>query len=229
MHGDRAALRVGEQAEDDLQQPTLAVPAVAELGEGAGMALEVGRGQVVEDERAFAQMALGEALLDALLAFEEPVHGAVEFIFVGFAHLELVGERALGEGPCRGELRPRVEHAGHDHRAHEVALTRGGSVEKRVETEGTQGTEHGGDVAVGQAAHDLEPLLGGHEALAAQGAADQVDGLGRQMREVAHGLVQDLAALAVGAAEQVRLVGLAFVVPSRGGYVNCTISGSHGP
>ena len=66
-------------------------------------------------------------------------------------------------------------------------------------------------MAVREVALDQESLRGGQELLAGQRAADEVDEIGRQMGDVAEGLVADLGANAEGAAEQVGLVELAFV------------------
>ena len=66
----------------------------------------------------------------------------------------------------------------------------------------------------GRLASALEPV-GGEEPLAPQAAPDEIDQLGRQVAQVAHRLGLDLAVLAVRPAQQVGLVHLALVVPTR--------------
>jgi len=58
---------------------------------------------------------------------------------------------------------------------------------------------HGGDVAVRQRPGDGDRLAGRDHLLALQARVDQVDDVARQRGEVGHGLVLDLAAVAVGA------------------------------
>ncbi len=53
---------------------------------------------------------------------------------------------------------------------------------------------------------DLEPLASRNIAGAAQRAADQLDDLGRQMRQIRQRLLLDLAVLAVGTPKQRRVV-----------------------
>ena len=68
---------------------------------------------------------------------------------------------------------------------------------------------HGGDVAVRQRPGDGDRLGGGDQLLAFQPGVDQVDDVVRQRGQVGHGLVLDLAAVAVGAAQVRRGVVLA--------------------
>jgi hypothetical protein len=65
-------------------------------------------------------------------------------------------------------------------------------------------------------AHDLEGLGDGHEGLALEGAADDVDEGFGQVGEVAQGLVLDLAVFAVAATQEVGAVDLALVGALRG-------------
>ena len=80
LDGHRFALGRGEQAVDDLEPSVHAVSWVAERPEGAGEALEGGRGDVVEHEHAIFQVPGGQGVLDRPLAGEEPVHRAVEVV-----------------------------------------------------------------------------------------------------------------------------------------------------
>ena len=82
-------------------------------------------------------------------------------------------------------------------------------------------------MAVGQAPQAVEAGIDGDEGLPLQSQADQLDDLGRQVGDVADGLVLDLAALAEGPTEQVSLVRPVLVPPSCGGYVNSRFSLAH--
>ena len=68
---------------------------------------------------------------------------------------------------------------------------------------------HGGGVAVRQRPGDGDRLGGGDQLLAFQPGVDQVDDVAGQRGQVGHGLVLDLAAVAVGAAQVRRGVVLA--------------------
>ena len=56
---------------------------MTELRQGALAALEVRRGDVVEDQAAVSQMPAGQGLLDPGLLREQPIHGRVEVVLVG--------------------------------------------------------------------------------------------------------------------------------------------------
>ena len=90
-HGD--ALLVGQQAVVDLELPFLAVAVVSQLGQGTGHALEVARRQVVERKAAVIQVTGCQLLLDMGLTFQQPVHGLVQFVLIGLAHAEHLGQR----------------------------------------------------------------------------------------------------------------------------------------
>jgi hypothetical protein len=81
-----------------------------------------------------------------------------------------------------------------------------------------------------QRAQDLKvPAIGCQQRLASeQATSNDVDEVGRQVGQVPEGLMFDLPAVSVGTPQEVRLVGLALVVPGCGGYVNRSISPWHG-
>ncbi len=81
-------------------------------------------------------------------------------------------------------------------------------------------------MAVGVGAQDFEGVAGGDEGFAAQGAADHLDERAGQMGEVAEGLVLDLAALAIGLAQQMGLVNAALIPASRGNDMDGTAAAS---
>src|SRR5580704_16386888 len=66
------------KAEHDLQLAGFAVAIVAEFGERAGAPLEIGRGDVIEHQRAVLEVASRQCFLDALLLFDEPVERIIK-------------------------------------------------------------------------------------------------------------------------------------------------------
>ena len=105
-------------------------------------------------------MALGQALLDDALALDQPVHRGVELVFGDALDAELLGQRVArsigGEPSCGGELRARGEDTGDDERDDARALGRGGRSDEAVEAQLAHAPEHGGDMAVGARADDVE-------------------------------------------------------------------------
>ena len=71
------------------------------------------------------------------------------------------------------------------------------------------------DVAVGRRGGDVDGGLCVHEGLALKSSANDVDDALGQVREVAQGLVLDLAVFAVGTAKQVGAVDLVLVLARR--------------
>jgi hypothetical protein len=120
-----------------------------------------------------------------------------------------------------------MENALGDHGEHELTLGRGLGGEQGIQTEAAEGAEHGLDVAVRAGAFDTEDGLGGQELLASEGAADKFDEVGGEMGDVAEGFVLDLRADAEGAAEEVGVIGLAFVGAGCGGHMNGSGPGRH--
>ena len=98
-HLDRHRTAVGgaQQAIDDLPLAALAVPAVAELGERTAAPFQIAGRDVVEHQRAAAEMALGQRRLDRWLAHRQPVERAVELVLVDHAQAELLAQ-ARGRG-----------------------------------------------------------------------------------------------------------------------------------
>jgi len=142
--------------------------------------------------------------LDPLLPLQQPVKRPVQLVGVNALDRELLRQRRLRERPRAGQLRARRQHLLADHRQHPRALRRQRAVEQPHQPEPTRHPEHGSDLAVRQRARDLELLDPDQEALAGEPPAHQLDQLLGQVREVADRLVADLAALAVGTAQQVR-------------------------
>ena len=204
---DRAPLAVAQQAEHDLELVAPAVARVATLGQWTASPFKVSGSQVVEHQRAVAQVASGQTLLDGALALEQPVHGGVELVFVDALDAEHLGEgvaRGVGGEPARGgELRAWGEDARDNEGNGAFAFGRGGGGEGAVEAQLAQRCEHCGDVAVGTGAGDIE---GGGEVGDGGAAFEQdsqsFDHHGRPLRQVGEGAFTDLAGLAIGFAQQ---------------------------
>ena len=84
-----------------------------------------------------------------------------------------------------------------------------GRAKQRGQAQGARHGVRGGDVAVRQRPGDGDRVAGGDQLLAFQPGVDQVDDVAGQGGQVGHGLVLDLAAVAVGAAQVGRGVVLA--------------------
>ena len=152
-------------------------------------------------------MALCQALLDAVLASEQPVHGGVQLILVDGVQLQQVaegGDGAFGvEGASGGEFGAGIDDASGDHGDDEIAVAGGGTSDEGMEGELAEGTEDGGDVAVGEAAQDGEQFAGGLESDAAfEEDAQTIDEMIGPLGEVGDGAFSDLAVVAEGLAEE---------------------------
>jgi hypothetical protein len=166
--------------------------------------------------------------LDDVLALKQPVHGPVEVVLIGPGDVQILGQGAGVPPACRCQLGVRRHDAGRDHGHHQVGLATRPRTEQRGDIEPAHGAQHRLDVAVRARGDDLEALAERHEGFAAQRAAYQLDdGIG-QVREVAQGLVLDLAVLAEGAAQQMAGVDAALVLALRGDDVNGSASAGHG-
>ena len=133
-------------------------------------------------------MAAGEALFDAGLAAEQPVHGVVEFVLIDIAEAEEFSQGGDGgfggQGACGGEFGAGVDDAGDDEGDGEIAVPAGGAGDEGVEAESSEGSEDGGDVPVGEAAAAGEGFVGGDEGFAFEDAAECFDGVIGEFGEV---------------------------------------------
>ena len=171
------------------------------------MPFEVGRGDVVEEERAVAEVAAGEAALDPALAAAQPVEHGEQFVAGDGAEAEQGAEGGGsglgGEAAGGGELGGGVEDAGGDGGEGEVAGAGGGAVQDGGEAELVAEAEDGGDMAVGEGAADGDGLVEAGEGDAAfEESADAGDGFGGEPGEVGEGFLADALAFAPGLAEE---------------------------
>ena len=185
---------------------------MAEVGEFALAALQVGGADVVEHERALAEMALGERPLDAFLLCQQPVEGGIDLAFLDDAeakHFAETGGGGVGiEGAYGGKFRGRRNDAVREHRQDQVAAAPTGRTarafgEQLGQAQGAGDPEDGGDMAVRQGALDRQRLLGlGHGDAAAQQRAQALDKLLRPTAEVGKRALPDPTPLAIALAEQ---------------------------
>jgi len=125
------------------------------------------------------------------------------------------------------QLRAWIEQALADHRHAQISLSAALATDQPLQIEFAQHPEHRRDVPVRQRAQDLELLVEVDQPPAGEHRPQPVDHPLLQVREVPDRLVLDLAALAVGAAEQRGRVLRPFVVATRDGYVNLSTPFRH--
>ena len=233
---DRAALRVGQQPVLDLQFPFLAVPGVPAGRQRAVPSFHPRAGQV--EQRLPRRVGRGAQVpgrqpgLDAVLLAGQPVHRRVDVIGAGPVHAQVGAQGGVGPPGQGGQLGAGPDHPGDD-QGHRQVPARPGRAEQGGQPQLGGHRVHGGGVPVRQRPGDRHRLAGRDQLLALQPGVDQVDHVVRQRGQVGHGLVLDLAAIAVGAAQVRRGVVLAAAllvdVPGLGDsdYVDFPASSSH--
>ena len=183
----------------------LAVTVVPELGQLAGAALEIGRTDVVEHQRAVLQVAPGQRLLDPLLLLDQPVEGAVKLLLVDRPEPEHLAQRAgrrlLVEQPRRGQLRGRLDQARNDHgdaQRHLICRLPAALRQQPIEPELAQGSQRRRDMAMRQAAlHRQRFAADRRHGVAAQHAAKRLDLRPRPIRQIGERALADLVAIAI--------------------------------
>ena len=146
--------------------------------------------------------------LDRVLPVLQPVHRGVDVIGGRVRDAEVGAQGGVVPPGQGGQLGGRADHPGDDQGQGQVPLAARRAQQRGQPQLGGHGV-HGGDVAVRQRPGDGDRLGGGDQLLALQPGVDQVDDVVRQRGQVGHGLVLDLAAVAVGAAQVGRGVVLA--------------------
>ena len=204
---DRTAIAGAEEAVDDLRAVAPAIPRIAALRHGAGVALHVARGHVVEDEIVLSEMAPGELALDRALSRAQPVHGGVEFV-----DADAFDAEQGGEGGCAGrsqlaldaQLGAGPDQAGDDHGDDEGPAAIGPVEDDAVEADVAKGAENGADGAVRPAGAQFDVGVVGIEGGSAlEGAFEGFDGVFREGGEVAQGALLGFSVLPVGLSEEV--------------------------
>ena len=207
LHRHRPALGAAQQSELDLQLAALAVARVATPPQRAVASFQIHRGEVVEHQGAALEMPPGQAPLDGVLTLEQPVHGGVEIVLAAVFQLQRFGERVgrgrPGQAPGGGQFRAGVQDPGDDHRQHAAALRRVGAGDHPVQPQIAQRPEHGGDMAVGLRADDVEGVVeAGHRGAAFEQHAQALDQRRGPFGEVGQGAFPDLAPLAPAFAQE---------------------------
>jgi hypothetical protein len=89
------------------------VPGIAVFGQGTRMAFEVTGREVVEDHRPFRKVR--QPLLDGIVTFHQPIHGRVEFVFIGILHPQFLSKTARQVVPLQtsgsGQFGGRAQNA----------------------------------------------------------------------------------------------------------------------
>src|SRR5262245_38352324 len=227
VQGDGAAVRIGQQAVDDDRQALLAIAVVAVARQRAGVPFVVAAADVVQDDGSVREVAHGQFLLDGVLAAEQPVHRRVQFLAVGIADAEFVGERGGVPIARRGEFGTREQDALGNQRQDKGAWAGRFGSEEVFQVEPAACCENRLDMAVGPALGGAESVRWGDEGFAGEGPLDEVKDAGRQVGEVAEGAVLDLAVVAVGLPQQVADVRLAAVLADDLGHMHGGAGISH--
>jgi hypothetical protein len=149
----------------------------------------------------------GQRVLDLVLPGLQVVHRLIQVILIAAAGAEDFAQRAgcrlVAQPAGDGQLGVRRDHLRGRHRGHQVPLPGRLGVDQLLQAQLARRAEHGGDVAVRQAAGDLErPVQVRSRRLALQDPGQGVDlGLGPG-RQVGQGAVLHLAVLAVAFPQQ---------------------------
>ena len=231
-HRHRAALWVGEQPVGDLRLAALAVAGVPERGQLVVGAFHPGAGQVEHGDAALAKMAAGQLGLDAILAVHQPVHRGIHLVGGRPRHPKVGAEGDVLPPADGGQLRARPHHPRDDQRIGQIPRPAWWAQQVRQAQLAGDGV-HRGHVPVRRGACHLQGGVGVHHGPARQDQPQRRDRLVRQVRQVGQCLLADLAALPVGAAQQVPLVDplgpvLASLMATRGLHVHRASLACHG-
>ena len=206
FHRHRTALAVAQQPELDLKLAALAVAGMAVPGQRAAAPFQIHRGEVVEHQGTVSKVSLGQVLLHLLLPLQQPVHGRVQLILRGLPQSQGLRQRVprggLGQSSGRGQLRHRPQDTGRNQRHDSFAFRTGTSREHAVEPQLAQGAEHGGDMAVGLGADDVEGVGGAEQGFVLEESAESIDLGLRPVGEVGDGAFADALAFTPAFAQQ---------------------------
>ena len=119
-------------------------------------------------------MTLGQSLFDTLLTRQQPIHGLVQIIGCRRSQMERFGQRTEGgliiQAAGGGQFGSRVEDAGGNESADEIAFRATSTGEQIREAEMAQGPEDSGDMAMRKGPADLEGLIAGDQIFPFQNA-----------------------------------------------------------
>jgi hypothetical protein len=205
-----------QQADHDLTLARLAIPVVAEGGEGVPLALQIRAGHVVEEH--VRRRRREQPALDIGLMLRQPIQIGVEIIFVEADHAERRSRSMAARQANRRQPRALVEHAGNHLPQRQLALPI--RAQGRNDAEIARRLRQQPDRPHRGTLDQLQPAFGGarHHAgqvrLVPERQPDRLDLLRLAMGEVGDRAMLDLARLAIGLAQQV--AGVGFAVQSGG-------------
>ena len=206
-HRHRAALGGTHQADDNLRPVAAVVAAVAILRQFAASSFEIGRGDVVEQQRAIFQVTAGQRGFDERLLASQPVERGIHLLGGDLAEPQDLAQRMAGGGgiqhPRGRQLGRRLEQARDNQGQRQIApALRRAARQHRVERDAACGAQRGEHMAVRQRADDFHRRSGGQQLVAAQHRAELLNALGRPAGQVGEGSVPGLARLTVALAQE---------------------------
>ena len=157
--GHGSPLHIGQYPIDHDRLAPLAVAAVSEAHQRTGVALVVAAAHVVEYLLPFIQVTARQALLDARLALQQPVHGRIQRIFVRILHLQHLRQRRAVPQPRGRQFRTRHDQPFDDHRQHQVALARALGADQLIQPDLADRLQHRFDMTVGPGTFNGERLF----------------------------------------------------------------------
>jgi hypothetical protein len=183
------------------------VAAVAILRQFAAVPLQIGRGDVVEQQRAVLEVATRQCGFDEGLLTAQPVERGIDLLGGDAAEPQNLAQRMAGSGgiqrPRGRQLGRRLEQPRGDQGQRQIAAAlRRAARQHGVERDAARGAERSQHVAVRQGADDFHRLGGGQQFVTAQYGAELLDALGGPARQVGEGSVPGLAGLAVALPQQ---------------------------
>src|ERR1017187_4029672 len=202
FHSDRPTEPIAQQTINDLKRSTSLITRITARCKGTVAPLEIGRGKIVQNRLAIAQMAAREAFFDTVGSLKEPVHRGIECIGTDAFDVQFLCQSRLSQRSTRKQLGARLDDALGDHGQDQITLWTGFAIEQSRQF---QTFDHGQDsfhMPVWQRAFDLELLLCFDVLLPSEIAADQFDAIVRQVGEIGDGFLFDFAAFSVGVHEE---------------------------
>ena len=147
-------------------------------------------------------MPCRQVLLDPGLSLAQPIHRGVQVVLRDIGHPQFLGQRAGTEQFGRGQLGSRFQHSLHDQSQHPVARGRPATAEDLRQADAVRHGQRRFHMPVRQGREHAPGLLGRHQRLVAQHAAQAVDLVCGPVGEIGEGAFDDPASLAVSFAEQ---------------------------
>jgi hypothetical protein len=163
---DGAAVVGAQQADHQLRAVIAMIAAVTIVRKRAVAPLQIGRGDIVEQQSAIPEMPTGERGFDKVLFAAEPIERAIKLLGGDLAEAQHFAERMTSrsgiEHPRGGELGGRIEQPGDDQGERKIATTlRRAAGQEFIERDLPGCAERGEHMAVRQRPGNLNGLAGG--------------------------------------------------------------------